>query len=86
MYCTPVFLAWRKFRLASRGKGEYFNISGVPLLLKNVIVTFFKRCYCYPEVYNTGTQTIVWSSIRVSVSGTSVHVFALHAKDTIKTS
>ena len=41
--------------------GEYWNISGVPVLPENVIFTFFRTCWCYSEAYNTGTQK--WSSI-----------------------
>ena len=40
--------------------GEYGNISGVPVLPKNVIFTFFRICWCYSEAYSTGTQK--WSS------------------------
>ena len=36
--------------------GEYWNISGVPVLPENVIFTFFRKCWCYSEAYNTGTQ------------------------------
>ena len=49
--------------------GEYWNISGVPVLPENVIFTFFKTCRCYSEAYNTGTQK--WSSI-VQYSRTSI--------------
>ena len=49
--------------------GEYWNISGVPVLLENVIFTFFRTCRCYSEAYNTGTQK--WSSI-VQYSCTSI--------------
>ena len=41
--------------------GEYWNISGVPVLPENVILMFFKMCWCYSEAYNTGMQK--WSSI-----------------------
>ena len=41
--------------------GEYWNISGTPVLPKNVIYMFFRTCWCYSEAYNTGTQK--WSSI-----------------------
>ena len=36
--------------------GEYWNISGVPVLSENVIFTFFRKCWCYSEAYNTGSQ------------------------------
>ena len=49
--------------------GEYWNISGVPVLPKNVIFTSFRTCWCHPEAYNTGTQK--WSSI-VQYSCTSI--------------
>ena len=49
--------------------GEYWNISGVPVLPENVIFTFFRTCWCYSEAYNTGTQK--WSSI-VQYSCTTV--------------
>ena len=49
--------------------GEYWNISGVPVLPENVIFMFFRTCSCYSEVYNTGTQK--WSSI-VQYSCTSI--------------
>ena len=35
--------------------GEYWNIFGVPVLLENVIFTFFRTCWCYSEAYDTGT-------------------------------
>ena len=41
--------------------GEYWNISGLPVLPENVILTFFRTCWCYSEAYNTGT--LKWSSI-----------------------
>ena len=40
--------------------GEYWNISGVPVLPENVIFMFFRTCWCYSEAYNTGTQKMVW--------------------------
>ena len=49
--------------------GEYWNISGVPVLPENVIFTFFRMCWRYSEAYNTGTQK--WSSI-VQYSCTSI--------------
>ena len=49
--------------------GEYWNISGVPVLPENVIFTFFRTCWCYSEAYNTGTQK--WSST-VQYSCTSI--------------
>ena len=49
--------------------GEYWNISGVPVLPENVIFMFFRTCWCYSEAYNTGTQK--WSSI-VQYSCTSI--------------
>ena len=52
--------------------GEYWNISGVPLLSENVIFTFFGTCWCYSEAYDTGTQK--WSSI-VQYSCTSIWDF-----------
>ena len=47
----------------------YWNISGVPVLPENVILTFFRTCWCYSEAYNTGTQK--WSRI-VQYSCTSI--------------
>ena len=35
--------------------GEYWNISGVPVLPENVIFTFFRTCYRCSEANNTGT-------------------------------
>ena len=52
--------------------GEYWNISGVPVLSGNVIFTFFRTCWCYSEAYNTGMQK--WSSI-VRYSCTSIWDF-----------
>ena len=52
--------------------GEYWNISGVPVLSGNVIFTFFRTCWCYSEAYNTGMQK--WSSI-VQYSCTSIWDF-----------
>ena len=49
--------------------GEYWNISGVPVLPENVILMSFSTCWCYSEAYNTGTQK--WSSI-VQYSCTSI--------------
>ena len=49
--------------------GEYWNISGVPVLPENVTFTFFRTCWYYSEAYNTGTQK--WSSI-VQYSCTSI--------------
>ena len=49
--------------------GEYWNISGVPVLPENVTLMFFRTCLCYSEAYNTGTQK--WSSI-VQYSCTSI--------------
>ena len=49
--------------------GEYWNISGVPVLPKNVIFTFFRMCWWHPEANNTRTQK--WSSI-VQYSCTSI--------------
>ena len=49
--------------------GEYWNISGVPVLPENAIFTFFRMCWCYSEAYNTGKQK--WSSI-VQYSCTSI--------------
>ena len=49
--------------------GQYWNIFGVPVLPENVILTFFRTCWCYSEAYNTGTQK--WSSI-VQYSCTSI--------------
>ena len=49
--------------------GEYWNISGVPVLPENVIFTFFRTCWYYSEAYNTRTQK--WSSI-VQYSCTSI--------------
>ena len=51
--------------------GEYWNISGVPVLAENVICTFFRTCWCYSEDYNTDMQNfLVLSNTRVPVSGT----------------
>ena len=52
--------------------GEYWNISGVPVLSENVIFVFFRTCWCYSEAYNTGMQK--WSSI-VQYSCTSIWDF-----------
>ena len=41
--------------------GEYWNISGVPVLSGNVIFTFFRTCWCHSEAHNTGMQK--WFSI-----------------------
>ena len=41
--------------------GEYWNISGVPVLPENVIFAFFRTCWWHPEANNTGTPK--WSSI-----------------------
>ena len=49
--------------------GEYWNISGVPVLPENVIFMLFRTCWCYSEAYNTGMQK--WSSI-VQYSCTSI--------------
>ena len=49
--------------------GQYWNISGVPVLPENVIFMFFRTCWCYSEAYNTGMQK--WSSI-VQYSCTSI--------------
>ena len=49
--------------------GEYWNISGVPVLPENVIFTSFRMCWCHSEAYNTGTQK--WFSI-VQYSCTSI--------------
>ena len=49
--------------------GEYWNISGVPVLPENVIFMYFRTCWCYSEAYNTGTQK--WSGI-VQYSCTSI--------------
>ena len=49
--------------------GEYWNISGVPVLSENVIFMFFRTCWCYSEAYNTGMRK--WSSI-VQYSCTSI--------------
>ena len=38
------------------GIGEYWNISSVPVLPKNVMLTFFRTCWWDPEASNTGTQ------------------------------
>ena len=49
--------------------GEYWNISGVPVLPENVVFTSFRMCWCHSEAYNTGMQK--WSSI-VQYSCTSI--------------
>ena len=36
--------------------GKNWNISGVPVLLENVIFTFSKTCQYYKEAHNTATQ------------------------------
>ena len=44
---------------ADTGTSQYWQIleiSGVPVLTKNVIFTFFRTCWCYSEAYNTRTQ------------------------------
>ena len=43
------------------------NISGVPVLHENVILTFFRKCWCYPEAHNTETHN------RLVLSNTLVH-------------
>ena len=48
---------------------EYWNISGVPVLLENVIFTFCRTCWWDPEANNTGMPK--WSSI-VQYSCTSI--------------
>ena len=58
--------SWEKVNFRSQilerpSIGEYWNISGVPVLPENVIFTSFRTCWCYSEAYNTGTQK--WSSI-----------------------
>ena len=52
--------------------GEYWNISGVPVLSENVIFMFFRTGWCYSEAYNTGMQNL--SSI-VQYSCTSIWDF-----------
>ena len=63
--------------------GEYWNISGVPVLPESVIFTFFRMCWCYSEAYNTGMQK--WSSI-VQYLCTSIwdlkYTFSLEHKQT----
>ena len=49
--------------------GEYWNISGVPVLSENVIFTFFRTCWLHSEASNTGMSK--WTSI-VQYSCTSV--------------
>ena len=49
--------------------GEYWNISGVPVLSENVLFTFFRTCWLHSEANNTGTSK--WSSI-VQSSCTSI--------------
>ena len=49
--------------------GEYWNISGVLVLPENVMFTFFRTCWCYSKLCNTGMQK--WSSI-VQYSCTSI--------------
>ena len=51
--------------------GEYWNICGVPVFPKNVIITFLRTCWCYAEAQNTGAQNdLVLFNTRVPVSGT----------------
>ena len=40
---------------------EYWDIFDVPVLPKNVIFTFCRKCWCYPEAHSTGMQK--WLSI-----------------------
>ena len=40
--------------------GEYWNISGVPVLPENVILTFFRKYWWHPEANNTRMKK--WSS------------------------
>ena len=47
--------------LESPSIGEYWNISGVLVLPKNVIFVFFRTCWWHPEANNTGTPK--WFSI-----------------------
>ena len=66
---VPEKVYFRSQILECPSTGEYWNISGVPVLPENVIFTFFRTCWCYSETYNTGTQK--WSSI-VQYSCTSI--------------
>ena len=53
---------------------EYWNISGILVLPKNVIFEFCRTCY--PEAHNTGKQK--WSStVHVRVSGLKVHFLSM---------
>ena len=48
----------------------YWNISGIPVLPKKVIFTFFRTCWRHPEANNTGTPK--WVSIVVQYPCTSI--------------
>ena len=66
IFVAKLFQHWEKVYFRSQilerpSIGQYWNISGVPSLLENMIFTFFRKCWCYSEFCNTGTQK--WSSI-----------------------
>ena len=76
-HLTILLPHWEKVNFRSQilerpSIGEYWNISGVPVLSEKVIFTFFRKCWCYSEAYNTGMQK--WSSI-VQYSCTSIWDF-----------
>ena len=43
-------------KVPDTGTSQYWWIFGVPVLPENVIFTFFRKCYCYPEAHSTGMQ------------------------------
>ena len=52
--------------------GQYWNIFGVPVLPENVILTFFRTCYCIIQKLTIleHKNGLVLSNTRVPVSGT----------------
>ena len=64
---------FRSQKLKHPSIGEYWNISGVPVLPENVII--FRKCWCYPEANNTEMHknSLVLSTTCVPVSETYVH-------------
>ena len=71
--CLPREKVYFRSQILERPSiGEYWNISGVPVLSENVIFTFFRTGWCYSEAYNTGIQKL--SSI-VQYSCTSIWDF-----------
>ena len=69
MYTENGKVYFRSQILERSSIGEYWNISGLPVLPENVIFALFRTCWCYSEAYNTRTQK--WSSI-VQYSCTSI--------------